>query len=100
MPGYVILDTVEVIDEALFAEYRQRVTTLLEAQGGKFVMRGDVVGAVGDSPSRIRVAVMEFETIEKAREWDTLPQQSPEYASLRELRERAARVNTTIVNGD
>ena len=42
MAAYTVLYTTEVIDEALHAEFRSRVTSLLEAKGGKFLMRGDM----------------------------------------------------------
>ena len=99
MAGYVILD-IEVIDEALHAEFRRRVVPLAEARGGKLLARGEVVEVVGgDLTTLRRVSILEFETVEQAREWPTLPQSLPEYAELRELRDRAARVNMLIVDG-
>lgn len=100
MAGYVILD-IHITDEALHAEFRQRVGPLVEARGGKFLIRGEVVETIGfELTAGHRMVVMEFETIEQAREWPTLPQHLPEYAELREIRDRSAKVNTIIVEGN
>ena len=75
MPAYVILHTTEILDEELHAEFRRRAGPLLEAKGGKYLMRGDVSETIGGSASsHTRVAVMEFETAEQAREWARYPQ--------------------------
>ena len=42
MAAYVILYTTEVINEALHAEFRSRVAPLLESDGGKYLVLGDV----------------------------------------------------------
>ncbi|MDE2787966.1 MAG: DUF1330 domain-containing protein [Chloroflexota bacterium] len=98
MPAYVILHTAEILDEELHAEFRSRVGPLLEARGGKYLMRGNVSEVIGgDSTGHNRVAVMEFETTEQAQEWARDPQPPGEYAELRDLRNRAARSVSLIV---
>ncbi|MCY3692893.1 MAG: DUF1330 domain-containing protein [Chloroflexota bacterium] len=98
MPAYVILHTTEILDEELHAEFRSRVGPLLEARGGKYLIRGDVSEIIGeDAAGHTRVAVMEFETTEQAQEWARDPQPPGEYADLRELRNRAARYVSLIV---
>lgn len=49
MPAYVILHTTEILDEELHAEFHRRVGPLLEARGGKYLMRGNVSEVVGES---------------------------------------------------
>ena len=94
MAGYVITN-VEVIDEALFAEFRKRVVPVAEAKGGKYLVRGETIEVVeGDWVPQI-VIVLEFETIEQAREWP----RTAEYVELKELRQNAARVSMIIVEG-
>lgn len=98
MPAYVILHTAEILDEELHAEFRRRVGPLLEARGGKYLMRGNVFEVIGgDLTGHNRVAVMEFETTEQAQEWARDPQPPGEYADLRDLRSRAARTISLIV---
>ena len=99
MAAYAVLYTTEVIDEALHAEFRSRVTSLLEAKSGKFVMRGDIAEASdGETTAHRRIAVMEFPTIEQARAW-VGPQSEPEYVALRELRGRAGNCISFVVEG-
>lgn len=99
MAAYAILYTTEVTDEALHAEYRSRVTALLEAKGGKFVARGDVAEASdGETAVHRRMAVMEFPTVEQARAWIG-PQSEPEYVALRELRESASNSISFVIEG-
>ena len=98
MPAYVILHTSEILDEELHAEFRRRVGPMLEARGGKYLLRGDISEVIGaDSTGHSRVAVMEFETTEQAQEWARDQQPPGEYANLRELRNRAARCISMIV---
>ena len=97
MPAYVVLYTTEVTDEALHAEFRSRVVPLLEAKGGKYLMRGDVSEASdGETAAHRRMAVMEFPTVEQARAWAS-PQSEPEYVALRELRDSAGNYISFIV---
>ena len=99
MAGYVVMD-IEVTDEDLHAEFRSRIPALLESRGGKFVVRGKVLEVVGaDSAGERRIVVLEFPTIEQAREWPTLHQSVPEFTELREYRDRSANVNTYILEG-
>lgn len=99
MPAYVILYITEVLDEELHAEFRGRVGPMLEARGGKYLMRGNVSETLGADPTgHSRVAVMEFETTEQAQAWASDSQPPGEYADLRELRNRSARIVSLIVN--
>ena len=67
MPAYVILVT-EVTDEERHAEFRSRQPSLIEAKGGKVVMRGPVAEATdGETTAGRRIAVMEFPTVEQAQ---------------------------------
>lgn len=101
MAAYVFVD-IEVVDSEAQAEYRQRVGPMVEAYGGRVLGRGDVVEVVGgEMPSgRHRMILLEFPTVEQARGWHTLPERSPEYAELRELRNRVGNTVLTIVDGN
>ena len=98
MAAYAILYTTKVTDEALHAEFRSRVTALLEAKGGKFLMRGNVSEASDGDTTPRRIAVMEFPTAEQARAWIG-PQSEPEYVALRELRDSASNSISFVVEG-
>ena len=99
MAAYVILYTTEVTDEELHAEFRSRIAPLLEAAGGKFIVRGDVSEASdGNTTAHRRVAIMEFPTVEQARAWAG-PQSEPEPAAVREIRDRASNSVSLVVEG-
>ena len=101
MAAFVIA-RLEILDSEAYAEYRQRLPGMLEAFGGKLLGRGDIVEVIGgETPSgHHRIIAMEFPTVEDARGWHTAPQNSPDYAELRELRNRATNAVLTIVSGD
>lgn len=101
MAAYVIL-TVDVVDEGALAQYRDRAPQMAEAYGGKLLGRGDVVEvAGGEMPAnRRRMIVFEFESLDQARIWHTLPQPSAEHAEIRELRNRAGKTTTTFIDGN
>ena len=101
MAAFVVVQ-MEIIDSEAYAEYRQRLPGMLEAFGGKLLGRGDVVEVIGgETPSgRHRMILIEFATVDDARGWHTAPQNSPDYAELRALRNRATNAVLTIVTGD
>ena len=101
MAAYVIL-TVDVVDESALAAYRERAPQMAQEYGGRLLGRGDVVEvAGGEMPqNRRRIVVFEFENLDRAREWHTLPKPTPEHAEIRELRSRAGEVTTTFVDGN
>ncbi len=98
MVAYVILYTTEVTDEARHAEFRKRVGPLLQANGGKYLVRGDISEIMGgELTGHSRMAAMEFETVEQARDWAGCSHLPGEYVALRELRDRAAKSISFIV---
>ena len=94
MPAYVIVD-VEIEDEALYAQYRERVDAVNAKYGGKFVVRGGRIVSKEGGWSPKRIAIVEFPTMEQALKW----YDSADYQPLLELRERASRARVVIVEG-
>lgn len=87
MAAYVVLYAMEITDETLHSQFRDRVEPLLNAKGGRYVFRGPLSEASDGQPTAgRRIAVMEFSTIEQAQAW-VGPQSEPEYMALRELRD-------------
>src|SRR3982750_1067741 len=68
MPAYVILD-VSVKDPAEYAAYRERSPATLEAYGGRYHVRGNPHEVVEGDWDPDRVVVLEFPSVERAREW-------------------------------
>jgi uncharacterized protein (DUF1330 family) len=94
MPAYVVAE-LEIIDEAAYDDYRRRVTPTVTQYGGKYIVRGGAVESLENGWPPIRVAVLEFPTMDQARRW----YQSPEYAPLIELRQRASKSRLTLLEG-
>lgn len=94
MAAYVIID-VEILDEALYREFRERVTSTVDSHGGKFVVRGGQIDVVLGDWSPGRLAVLKFGDVEQVRTW----LKSPEYTALDDLRSRSSTINMVVVDG-
>ena|SRR5690349_2974740 len=94
MPAYVIVD-VDVLDAAEFARYAELVPPTIARYGGRYLARGGRTVLLDGEPEPKRVVILEFPTLERAREWEA----SPEYAPARAIRRRAARVRMVAVEG-
>lgn len=94
MAGYVIVE-VDVTDPEPYEAYRTRVPATLERYGGRFVVRGGAVQALEGGWQPRRLVVLEFPSVERAREWYA----SPEYQQILPIREWYARSRAVIVEG-
>jgi uncharacterized protein (DUF1330 family) len=92
--GYVFL--LEAIrDPAGMGAYAAAAgPTLAEYGGSILVLSGDAEVVEGDWPAT-QTVVVEFESVERAREW----YRSPGYQAAAELRHAAADTNVAIVSG-
>lgn len=94
MAVYVIAD-IEVLDPALFEEYRQQVPATIAAHGGRYVARGGATQVLEGSWSPRRCVILEFPDMQRFQAW----WDSPEYAPLRALRQRATNSNLVVTQG-
>ena len=94
MAGYVIAE-VDVQDAALFEEYRKLVPATIAKYGGKYVVRGGTTESKEGGWAPKRVVVLEFPTMERAREW----YHSADYAPALAMRLKAAKSRMIIVEG-
>ncbi len=94
MAAYVIVDN-EVTDQAVFAEYVEKIPQVVAAHGGRFLVRGGATEVVHGNRTPHRVVVIEFESFEGAKGFAN----SPEYRQLADLRERGSLTTTFIVEG-
>ena len=94
MTAYLIGD-IEVLDAAAYEEYRQRVPALIEAHGGRYLVRGALAAVLEGEWTPKRTVVLAFPDMQSLRGfWD-----SPEYRPLRAIRERAAKSNLVAFEG-
>ncbi len=93
MAGYVIASA-QITDPTLWAEYSAGAPASVAAHGGRYLIREDAAEVVQGAWAPHRVVVIEFGSVELARAW----QNSPDYAELRALLNRASNTSVIIVN--
>ncbi len=84
-----------VTDPARYEEYRAEAPATIERYGGRYLARGGAVEVLEGDWDPQRLVVLEFESMERFREW----YDSPEYAPLRRLRGEAAATQFAVVEG-
>ena len=94
MSAYLVVD-IEVTDSAAYEKYRAQVPSLVEKHGGKYLVRGGPFEILEGDWTPKRLVVLEFPTIEAAREF----YDSEEYRPLKEIRLKATKSNLVIVEG-
>ena len=94
MAVYVIVN-VRVTDPARYEEYRGKVPATIARYGGRYLARGGAVEALEGDWQPERLVVLKFESMERFREW----YDSPEYAPLKQLRQKAAATQFVVVEG-
>ncbi len=94
MAVYVVVN-VRVTDPARYAEYRDRAPDTIARYGGRYLARGGAVEVLEGEWDPQRLVILEFESMERFREW----YDSPEYAPLKRLRGEAADMEFVVVEG-
>ncbi len=94
MSAYIIVD-LDVTDPEKFAKYREQVSPLIEAYGGKYIVRGGEHEVIEGGWKPNRLVVLEFESTAAAKKfWD-----SDDYAPVKKLRHESAESNIVLVEG-
>ena len=94
MAAYALID-VEVTDQSVFAEFRERAPAVVEAHGGRFLVRGGATEVVQGDWTPHRVVIVEFDSVERVKSWWN----SPDHTKLRALLDRSSKSTMTIVEG-
>lgn len=84
MKAYVVSE-VEVLDEKAASDYRRLAAASITDYGGRYHARGAKAEVVEGEPTERQIIIVEFSSLEQAREWYT----SPAYAKALRFRERA-----------
>jgi uncharacterized protein (DUF1330 family) len=95
MPAYVIASVTEAHDDEALAEYRRHNTAAVEANGGRFVVRGGAMEVLEGDWSPLRVVIIEFDDVEAARAW----YESEEYQRAIPIRQGASTTGLIVVEG-
>jgi uncharacterized protein (DUF1330 family) len=94
MAAYVISD-LQVRDAELIAQYRPLAAASIAQYGGRYLARFGAIEPVEGGWAPSSIVIVEFETMQRAREW----WESPEYAPAREIASRALNRRVIFVDG-
>jgi uncharacterized protein (DUF1330 family) len=94
MPAYMIVQ-IKITREDGWPEYREQVSRLFAAHGGRYLVRGGQVEVLEGSHDGRRLVVFEFPSMEVIRSvWN-----SPEYERVKRLREGSGELDVWAVPG-
>jgi uncharacterized protein (DUF1330 family) len=94
MPAYVISE-VEVLDPAVLDRYPALAQASITRHGGRYILRGGAVEAIAGGPAPKLLVVVEFASMDAAKDW----YRSPDYAEALALSKRALRRRLLFVEG-
>jgi uncharacterized protein (DUF1330 family) len=95
MAAYVIGALSSIKDPAGFAEYQKLAGPTVEKYGGKLIVGGTKIEVADGNWSPIGVVVLQFETLQRAKQWYN----SPEYSAVKGRRFRTAESGAIFVDG-
>lgn len=91
MSAYAIFD-VEIRDMERYREYMRQVKPVIEAAGGRYLVRGGVHKVVEGSWFPRRLVLLEFPSMEALQDFYL----SPTYESLRALRQQCSTAHAAV----
>jgi uncharacterized protein (DUF1330 family) len=95
MAAYAI-GRLEMRNPSWLEEYGPKAAALVEKHGGKYLIRGGAMERLeGDGPLPGVVVVLEFPSMQHARDW----YEDPEYAPLITLRQTGSDLDFILVEG-
>jgi uncharacterized protein (DUF1330 family) len=94
LSAYVIAN-VTVKDPARYEDYRRLVTPTVEKFGGRFVARGGAIEVLEGEWRPSRLVILEFPSMDRAREWWS----SPEYSEAKAIRQATSEGTLVILEG-
>ena len=98
-PAYVIAevepDPTKTADPAASRRYAEEAPKTITAFGGQFLIRGSKAETLEGDSSKGRIAVIVFDSLEKARGWYF----SPAYEAVKPIRQNSTKSRILIVEG-
>jgi uncharacterized protein (DUF1330 family) len=92
--AYLLAD-IEVLDAADFAAYREANPAIVARFGGEYLALGGAVEVLEGAWQPHRTVMIRFPSMAALRQW----YESPEYAAIRPIRERATRTRLVAIEG-
>ncbi|EPX57626.1 hypothetical protein D187_004866 [Cystobacter fuscus DSM 2262] len=86
---------ITVKDAETYERYKQLAPPTIAAYGGRYLARGGATETLEGTWSPTRIALLEFPTVERAREWWN----SPEYAPAKAMRQASSSTDLLLVEG-
>ena len=93
-PVYVVAE-IDVTDPATYQTYVDRNGALVQSFGGRFLARGGKTEMIAGPPTRGRVAIYTFESMEKMQAW----RDSAQYKELIAIRDQSSTFRSFAVEG-
>jgi uncharacterized protein (DUF1330 family) len=94
MSAYVIVE-IEIYDPVEYEEYKKLTPASIAAYDGRFVVRGAQTESMEGDWNPQRIVVLEFPSVERAKEW----WHSPQYSKAKAIRQRSANTKMLVVEG-
>jgi uncharacterized protein (DUF1330 family) len=94
MAAYVIVE-VNIDDPKEYEEYKKLTPASIAAYDGRFVVRGGKTESLEGEWQPDRMVVLEFPSVERAKEWWT----SEQYSKAKAIRQRTAKTKMLVVEG-
>lgn len=94
MAAYVIVQ-IQMRDPVAYEDYRLQAPSIIARYDGKYLARGGKVETLEGDWSPERFVILEFPSVERAREWHS----SPEYQAIVGIRYRNATSQMIVVEG-
>ena len=95
-PGaYAVVDISEITDQNTFGQILPKALPASEAFGGKYVIRTGKTTALDGTPPQ-RFVVIAFDSVEKAKAWDSSPAQT----EVNDLRRKSTKSRVFIADGE
>lgn len=94
MAAYIIVE-VSINDPREYEEYKKLTPATLAAFDGKFIVRGGKTETLEGNWNPERIVVLEFPTVERAKEWWG----SDIYSKAKVIRHKAAESKMIVVEG-
>jgi uncharacterized protein (DUF1330 family) len=94
MPAYIIVD-VDIHDPEMYEGYKKLTPASIAAFDGRFIVRGGAAETLEGNWPAGRIVVVEFPSVERAREWWS----SENYAPAKAIRQSASTTKMLLVEG-
>ena len=94
MKAYVIVE-VSITDKIIYEKYKKLTPAAIAAFGGKFIVRGGRTETLEGDWQPERMVVVEFPSVDKAKEWWS----SDQYSKAKAIRQQSAHTKMLIVEG-